>query len=127
MNDGPHVVRRNNNPQDDDADNEDNEDDVVEEEVDPAMLCREQSSSDEGENGEDDADCAICYGPYKKGEEIRRLRCNHTFHSFCIDTWLLNHQNKCPLCGFVVGPQISEKELKYLLEQSGADVPNAPR
>lgn len=53
---------------------------------------------------DDDAECAICFGPYVKNEEIRKLNCSHFFHQRCIDTWLLGHQNRCPLCLNVVGP-----------------------
>jgi len=60
---------------------------------------------------EDQADCAICYGPFSRGEYIRRLRCGHTFHTNCVDQWLLGHFNKCPLCNFVVGPQTGEEDL----------------
>ncbi|CAD7922454.1 unnamed protein product [Amoebophrya sp. A25] len=59
---------------------------------------------------DDEADCAICYGPYSRGDHIRRLKCGHTFHVACVDTWLLGHQNKCPLCGFVVGPHFLDDE-----------------
>lgn len=52
-----------------------------------------------------DIECSICFGSYSIGEEIRKLNCSHHFHQRCIDVWLLGHQNRCPLCLFVVGPQ----------------------
>lgn len=67
-----------------------------------------------GKNTDDAADCAICYGPYSTSEEIRRLKCGHTFHLACVDTWLLGHQNKCPLCGFVVGPHVDWEEMEQV-------------
>jgi len=55
--------------------------------------------------GEGDFECSICFGPYTDGQEIRKLSCGHHFHQRCVDVWLLGHQNRCPLCLLVVGPQ----------------------
>eukprot|EP00747_Dinoflagellata_sp_TGD_P222712 gnl/TRDRNA2_/TRDRNA2_94404_c0_seq1.p1 gnl/TRDRNA2_/TRDRNA2_94404_c0~~gnl/TRDRNA2_/TRDRNA2_94404_c0_seq1.p1 ORF type:complete len:261 (+),score=28.41 gnl/TRDRNA2_/TRDRNA2_94404_c0_seq1:155-937(+) len=52
-----------------------------------------------------DMECSICLGVYTDGEEIRKLHCGHHFHQRCVDIWLLKHQNRCPLCLYVVGPQ----------------------
>eukprot|EP00929_Paragymnodinium_shiwhaense_P017596 TRINITY_DN127061_c0_g1_i1.p1 TRINITY_DN127061_c0_g1~~TRINITY_DN127061_c0_g1_i1.p1 ORF type:complete len:262 (+),score=20.36 TRINITY_DN127061_c0_g1_i1:183-968(+) len=49
-------------------------------------------------------ECSICFDIYKDGDEIRKLNCNHHFHQRCVDVWLLGHQNRCPLCLYVVGP-----------------------
>lgn len=57
--------------------------------------------------GRGDMECTICFGSYSDGEEIRRLYCGHHFHQRCVDVWLLGHQNRCPLCLYVVGPQRS--------------------
>lgn len=54
--------------------------------------------------GGGDMECSICFGAYTDGEEIRKLPCNHHFHQRCVDVWLLKHQNRCPLCLYVVGP-----------------------
>uniref|UniRef100_A0A7S0F8V0 RING-type E3 ubiquitin transferase n=1 Tax=Pyrodinium bahamense TaxID=73915 RepID=A0A7S0F8V0_9DINO len=55
--------------------------------------------------GGGDMECSICFGPYSEGEDIRKLTCGHHFHQRCVDVWLLGHQNRCPLCLLVVGPQ----------------------
>lgn len=55
--------------------------------------------------GGDEFECSICFGSYTDGEDIRKLTCAHHFHQHCVDVWLLGHQNRCPLCLFVVGPQ----------------------
>lgn len=52
-----------------------------------------------------DAECSICLGAYVDGEEIRKLSCTHHFHQRCVDVWLLGHQNRCPLCLYIVGPK----------------------
>lgn len=48
--------------------------------------------------------CSICLACYALGEQLRVLRCGHYFHQRCVDTWLLQHRNCCPLCLLVVGP-----------------------
>lgn len=55
--------------------------------------------------GSGDMECSICFGAYIEGEGIRKLTCSHHFHQRCVDVWLLGHQNRCPLCLEVVGPQ----------------------
>lgn len=55
--------------------------------------------------GSGDMECSICFGAYVEGEDIRKLSCTHHFHQRCVDVWLLGHQNRCPLCLYIVGPQ----------------------
>jgi len=59
--------------------------------------------------GTEDLECSICFGSYTDGEEIRKLSCGHHFHQRCVDVWLLGHQNRCPLCLIVVGPQARQQ------------------
>lgn len=56
--------------------------------------------------GGGDMECSICFGAYAEGEDLRKLMCGHHFHKRCVDVWLLGHQNRCPLCLHVVGPQL---------------------
>lgn len=42
--------------------------------------------------------CAICLEDFKKSEKIKILDCKHNFHSDCINPWLSQYSNKCPLC-----------------------------
>ncbi|CAF0934082.1 unnamed protein product [Adineta ricciae] len=44
-----------------------------------------------------DDKCAICLSNYKTGETLKRLRCDHFFHSDCIDPWLKTSV-QCPIC-----------------------------
>jgi len=57
--------------------------------------------------GDGDMECSICFAAYAEGEDIRKLHCNHHFHRRCVDIWLLKHQNRCPLCLNVVGPDVA--------------------
>lgn len=44
--------------------------------------------------------CPICIDEVLVNEVIRRLRCGHAFHSFCIDKWLDDKRDDlaCPIC-----------------------------
>ncbi|KAF4678305.1 hypothetical protein FOL47_000034 [Perkinsus chesapeaki] len=53
-------------------------------------------------------ECSICYCGYEKGDQVRVLCCGHSFHADCVDTWLVGHQNRCPLCLRVVGPSFDD-------------------
>ncbi len=42
--------------------------------------------------------CAICVEDFKNKDILRVLPCKHFFHIKCIDEWLTNHSDVCPLC-----------------------------
>lgn len=42
--------------------------------------------------------CAICVEDFKDGDTQRVLPCHHSFHIKCVDEWLINHSDLCPLC-----------------------------
>ncbi|KAI3953551.1 hypothetical protein MKX01_016290 [Papaver californicum] len=45
-----------------------------------------------------DTECVICISEFGPGEKIRILpKCNHGFHTKCIDKWLSSHSS-CPTC-----------------------------
>lgn len=41
--------------------------------------------------------CSICLDCFQPGDTARELRCSHTFHLACLDTWLRNRA-LCPVC-----------------------------
>ena len=49
--------------------------------------------------------CNICLSKIKSGESIRKLECNHNFHSECLDKWLLE-KNNCPNCRKIISSNI---------------------
>lgn len=50
--------------------------------------------------------CSICFETLRESVE---LKCGHEFHLKCIDIWIDNYQNNCPLCRhiFMSTPQSS--------------------
>ena len=42
--------------------------------------------------------CTICQENYENTDNIKLLKCSHLYHCKCIDQWLLNCSNLCPIC-----------------------------
>jgi len=42
--------------------------------------------------------CSVCLYDFAEEEDVRGLQCGHWFHQNCVDNWLVNHRNSCPLC-----------------------------
>ncbi|CAL4950209.1 unnamed protein product [Urochloa decumbens] len=52
-----------------------------------------------GAAGGSGAECAVCIGELRDGDEARALpRCGHRFHAACVDAWLRRRHTTCPLC-----------------------------
>ncbi|KAH6784402.1 RING-H2 finger A2A [Perilla frutescens var. hirtella] len=49
-------------------------------------------------------ECSVCLSLYEEGDEVRKLKCKHTFHKGCVDTWLQQDYATCPLCRRAVLP-----------------------
>ncbi|KAF9681932.1 hypothetical protein SADUNF_Sadunf05G0054600 [Salix dunnii] len=60
-------------------------------------------------------ECAVCLSEFMKGERVRRLRCNHTFHKECLDKWLQQYLATCPLCRTRVLPDEIVRRSRLLL------------
>ena len=57
----------------------------------PSKRYKKQSTTTES--------CAICCSELKDGDTVRLLPCGHnTFHTDCLDDWLVKYQRSCPLC-----------------------------
>lgn len=41
--------------------------------------------------------CSVCWEPFTLDEEVRRLPCDHYYHTPCIEPWLALH-GTCPIC-----------------------------
>lgn len=46
---------------------------------------------------EDKSLCSICLGVIMPADYVRKMSCNHIFHSSCIDAWCIKSIN-CPIC-----------------------------
>ena len=57
----------------------------------------EELSTPFAERTTSNIDCAVCQEQFQDGENVRRLPCNHQFHTACVDPWLHMHA-RCPLC-----------------------------
>ena len=42
--------------------------------------------------------CSVCLSEFEDGQTVKTLRCGHSFHPECIDTWLVNERAVCPVC-----------------------------
>ena len=42
--------------------------------------------------------CTICLDQYKDEDELIGLPCEHYFHTDCVEPWLKQESNKCPIC-----------------------------
>lgn len=42
--------------------------------------------------------CSICLDDLSPSGSNCHISCGHLFHTICIQTWLLVHDNTCPLC-----------------------------
>lgn len=47
--------------------------------------------------------CPICYIDYKVGDKLKKLPCEHVFHTPCIEEWL-KKKAKCPMCNHEIKP-----------------------
>ncbi|KAF4751374.1 hypothetical protein FOZ62_015021, partial [Perkinsus olseni] len=45
-----------------------------------------------------EVDCSICLAPFNAVDKCRILPCHHIFHKECIDRWLKERSDICPLC-----------------------------
>lgn len=48
--------------------------------------------------GEGEDQCSVCLSPFKISQPARRLRCDHLYHSECINEWFMLGHLHCPLC-----------------------------
>ncbi|GFO28473.1 E3 ubiquitin-protein ligase rnf167-like [Plakobranchus ocellatus] len=76
--------------------------------------------------GDDSHDkCPICHESFHEGRLIRQLPCNHCYHSYCVDRWLVKMSNRCPLCKQRVSISLFCPWSKQRHNKKGSDV-NGP-
>uniref|UniRef100_A0A7S3YIF7 RING-type domain-containing protein n=2 Tax=Lotharella globosa TaxID=91324 RepID=A0A7S3YIF7_9EUKA len=42
--------------------------------------------------------CVICLEEFTHGQQVKVLPCKHGFHGDCIDPWLAERSDQCPIC-----------------------------
>ncbi|KAI8583922.1 hypothetical protein K450DRAFT_220598 [Umbelopsis ramanniana AG] len=52
--------------------------------------------------------CQVCLEDYAESQELRMLQCKHGFHKDCIDRWLTEGRNCCPICRGVPVPHADD-------------------
>ncbi|KAM3217445.1 E3 ubiquitin-protein ligase SGR9, amyloplastic [Capsicum annuum] len=72
-------------------------------------------SIEASDNGEDTKECVICKEDMKKGRDVCKLPCHHTFHWICILPWL-KKRNTCPCCRFQLPSDDVFVEIRRLWE-----------
>jgi hypothetical protein len=56
------------------------------------------SYTDEKIDKEKHKTCSICLEDFDDESKLRLLKCEHSFHTECIDKWLTDCNYKCPVC-----------------------------
>ena len=56
------------------------------------------SYTDEKIDKEKHKTCSICLDDFDDESKLRLLKCEHSFHTECIDKWLTDCNYKCPVC-----------------------------
>lgn len=49
---------------------------------------------------EAEEECIICWSQYEEQDDVTKLKCNekHFFHTACIESWIKQGNNSCPMC-----------------------------
>ncbi|KAG2200744.1 hypothetical protein INT47_002788 [Mucor saturninus] len=42
--------------------------------------------------------CLVCLDEFENKQPVRVLKCHHVFHRECVDRWLCESHNSCPVC-----------------------------
>ena len=77
-------------------DNNINNENIVEENNFNSNSIPDSTLEDVSELNDENKMCSICSEEYKNNDIIKKLPCNHIFHSECLKIWLLN-KTTCPI------------------------------
>lgn len=73
------------------------------------------------QGGCSERECSVCLSQFEAGDRVRKLPCEHEFHSSCIDRWLLSMNQTCPCCRLNVCEHASKTSEKHAQDESSAD------
>jgi len=56
--------------------------------------------------------CAICLDEFSKQDQVTTLECHtkHIFHSICLDRWIQQQHNTCPVCREQIIPEMIDRD-----------------
>ena len=77
--------------------------------------------------GTEEECCRVCLSEIEEGDKVRNLKCKHTFHMDCLDTWLQQYRATCPLCRNKVLPDEVVANFRQLQNQVVDDGKNISR
>ncbi|KAJ7945444.1 putative Ring finger protein [Quillaja saponaria] len=73
--------------------------------------------------GKGSLECAVCLNEFRDYETLRLLpKCDHVFHSVCIDTWLGSHVT-CPVCRTKLTESDPQNSVNYRSEIGDVEQP----
>eukprot|EP01135_Chromosphaera_perkinsii_P008740 Nk52_evm73s1444 gene=Nk52_evmTU73s1444 len=55
--------------------------------------------------------CGVCNSEISTGNRVKKLPCNHWFHLACIDQWLVDRRDECPIDGIQVVVPVTPRAL----------------
>ena len=63
-----------------------------------------KQESFDGDKFDHERNCVICLAEYRDSDTITQLKCDsrHYFHTSCLETWVKNNNNSCPVCRVVI-------------------------
>ena len=64
--------------------------------------------------------CAICLEDFNKKSQVTTLECHtkHIFHSKCLDRWIRQEHNTCPVCREQIIPNLMNRDQYAAVQES---------
>jgi hypothetical protein len=63
----------------------------------PVIATRDRVEESATSSNDQSPSCSICTDDFEEGQDVRVLPCDHMYHVECIDNWILNFAENCPL------------------------------
>lgn len=96
----------------------------------PEYVHRCNEDEEENSSTSTPVECTVCLDPFSDGDYLRKLPCQHVFHSYCIAKWLVERNSSCPLCKLDLLPDddhsSSEDEEEEASIIDTTDAPDVP-
>ena len=68
-------------------------------------------------------ECIICFTEFKAEDKVVQLKCHekHIFHTECIENWVKQGKNSCPVCRKPIADLQNEERNDEQAEENRAD------